>query len=207
MELPYHFSRSRPGALYADYMVSSNLGRTIQSMRQAVWDGQQVVGWLESQGYEQISVMGFSFGTWVAALVASFDIRVTKLSLFLAGGNFADFVWSGRATQAIKRSIESEIDQNMLRRIWSCLDLELQAERLSRNSLRTHVILAKRDKVIIPAVSESFVSKLGMAQPRLAVIRMNCGHYSLALPQYGLRAAMSLRRFLGEAEPSHGTAI
>ena len=36
LALPYHFERSRPRSLYADYMLSPNLGRTIQSVRQAV---------------------------------------------------------------------------------------------------------------------------------------------------------------------------
>ena len=45
--MPYHFERSRPGSLYADYMLSSNLGRTIQSVRQAVWDGRLLIRWLK----------------------------------------------------------------------------------------------------------------------------------------------------------------
>ncbi|NEK55043.1 dienelactone hydrolase-related enzyme, partial [Rhizobium leguminosarum] len=31
--MPYHFERSRPGSLYAEDMLSSDLGRTIQSLR------------------------------------------------------------------------------------------------------------------------------------------------------------------------------
>ena len=37
--LPYHLERRRSGSAYADYMLSANLGLTIQSIRQAVWDG------------------------------------------------------------------------------------------------------------------------------------------------------------------------
>ncbi|HCO24248.1 MAG TPA: dienelactone hydrolase-related enzyme, partial [Gimesia maris] len=56
MALPYHFERSRPGADYADYMLSPNLGRTMQSMRQAVWDGRKLIRWLREQGFKEISV-------------------------------------------------------------------------------------------------------------------------------------------------------
>lgn len=31
--MPYHFERSRPGSLHADYMLSANLGRTIEAVR------------------------------------------------------------------------------------------------------------------------------------------------------------------------------
>jgi len=34
--MPYHFERSRPGSLHADYMLSANLDRTMQAVRQAV---------------------------------------------------------------------------------------------------------------------------------------------------------------------------
>ncbi|TJW45304.1 MAG: dienelactone hydrolase-related enzyme, partial [Mesorhizobium sp.] len=36
--MPYHLERSRPSSVHADYMLSPNLGRTIQSVRQAVLD-------------------------------------------------------------------------------------------------------------------------------------------------------------------------
>lgn len=64
--MPYHFERSRLGSYYADYMLSANLGRTIQSLRQAVWDGQKLIRWLKSEGYREISVLGLSLGSWVA---------------------------------------------------------------------------------------------------------------------------------------------
>lgn len=41
--MPYHFERSRPGSAHADYMLSPNLGRTIQSVRQAVLDGRKLI--------------------------------------------------------------------------------------------------------------------------------------------------------------------
>ncbi|MDE3027611.1 MAG: hypothetical protein KGH84_04370 [Paracoccaceae bacterium] len=43
MALPYHFERSRSGAAHADYMLSPNLGRTIQAVRQAVLDGRKLI--------------------------------------------------------------------------------------------------------------------------------------------------------------------
>ncbi len=75
--LPYHFERSRPGAVYADYMLSPNLGRTVQSVRQAVWDGRKLIRWLKGQGYKEISVLGMSLGSWVAGLIAAHDKTVS----------------------------------------------------------------------------------------------------------------------------------
>ncbi|RUX13918.1 dienelactone hydrolase-related enzyme, partial [Mesorhizobium sp. M2A.F.Ca.ET.042.01.1.1] len=84
--MPYHFERSRPGSLHADYMLSANLGRTIQSIRQGVLDGRKLIRWLRAEGYREISVLGMSLGSWVAALIAARDQAVSKASLFLTAG-------------------------------------------------------------------------------------------------------------------------
>lgn len=69
--MPYHFQRSRPGSSHADYMLSANLGRTIQSVRQAVLDGRKLIRWLKREGYRDISVLGMSLPARSGAAVMS----------------------------------------------------------------------------------------------------------------------------------------
>jgi dienelactone hydrolase len=194
--MPYHFERSRPGSVYADYMLSPNLGRTIQSMRQAVWDGRKLIRWLKSQGYREISVLGMSLGSWVAGLIAAHDLAVSKASLFLTAGSLADMVWTGRATRSIRDSLEPMIGLTDLRRVWGPLNMENYAHRLARADLDLHVVLAKRDKVVLPELSDRFVQRLKDAGAKPNILRLNCGHYSLAKPPYILLAGLSLKRFL-----------
>lgn len=200
--MPYHFERRRPGSLHADYMLSANLGRTIQSVRQAVLDGRKLMRWLKREGYQDISVLGMSLGSWVAGLVAAHDPAVSKASLFLTAGSLADMVWRGRATRAIRDSLEPEIDLADLRRAWGPLNLENCAHRLARPDLVLHVMLAKRDKVVLPMLSARFMEKLKEAGARPNVFHLNCGHYSLALPPYNLLAGLSLKRFVLAAAKS-----
>lgn len=202
--MPYHFQRNRPGSSHADYMLSANLGRTIQSVRQAVLDGRKVIRWLKLEGYRDISVLGMSLGSWVAGLIAAHDPAVSKASLFLTAGSLADMVWTGRATRAIRDSLEPEIDLAVLRRAWGPLNLENYAYRLARPGLALHVVLAERDKVVLPELSANFVQKLNDAGARPDVLELNCGHYSLSLPPYVLLAGLSLRRFLSRADRSTG---
>ncbi|TJV78665.1 MAG: dienelactone hydrolase-related enzyme, partial [Mesorhizobium sp.] len=194
--MPYHFERSRPGSLYADYMLSPNLGRTIQSVRQAVWDGRKLIRWLKSEGYREISVLGMSLGSWVAGLIAAHDSAVSKASLFLTAGSLADMVWTGRATRSIRDSLEPEIELTDLRRAWSPLNLENYAHSLARPDLDLQVVLAKRDKVVLPELSERFMQRLKDAGARPNILELNCGHYSLAMPPYILLAGLSLKRLL-----------
>ncbi|MFU0507297.1 RcgR family putative quorum lactone hydrolase [Pseudaminobacter sp. NGMCC 1.201702] len=194
--MPYHFERSRPGSLHADYMLSANLGRTIQSVRQAVLDGRKLIRWLKREGYRNISVLGMSLGSWAAGLIAAHDPAVSKASLFLSAGSLADMVWTGRATRAIRDSLEPEIELTDLRRAWGPLNLENYAHRLARPDLALHVVLAKRDKVVLPELSARFMEKLKDTGARPNVLELNCGHYSLAMPPYILLAGLSLKRFL-----------
>lgn len=197
--MPYHFERSRPGSVRADYMLSANLGRTIQSVRQAVWDGRKLVRWLKSEGYREISVLGMSLGSWVAAIIAAHDRAVTKASLFLTAGSLADMVWTGRATRLIRESLEPEIELTDLRRAWGPLNIENYAHRLARPGLDLHVVLAKRDHVVLSELSERFMQRLEDAGAGPTILKLNCGHYSLGLPPYILLAGFSLRRFLSRA--------
>ncbi|WP_394889802.1 RcgR family putative quorum lactone hydrolase [Mesorhizobium sp. AaZ16] len=194
--MPYHFERSRPGSVHADYMLSPNLGRTIQSVRQAVLDGRKLIRWLKSEGYREISVLGMSLGSWVAAIVAAHDLAVSKASLFLTAGSLADMVWTGRATRSIRDSLEPEIELTDLRRAWGPLNLENYAHSLARPDLDLHVVLAKRDKVVLPELSERFMRRLKDAGARPNILELNCGHYSLAMPPYILLAGLSLKRLL-----------
>ena len=194
--MPYHFERSRPGAVHADYMLSPNLGRTIQSVRQAVWDGRKLIGWLKAEGYREISVLGMSLGSWVAGLIAAHEAAVSKASLFLSAGSLADMVWTGRATRTIRESLEPDIKLTELRRAWAPLNLENYAQNLARPDLSLHVVLAKRDKVVLPELSQRFMQRLNDPGAQPNILELNCGHYSLGMPPYILLAGLSLKRFL-----------
>jgi len=198
--MPYHFERSRPGSTHADYMLSPNLGRTIQSVRQGVLDGRKLIRWLKSEGYGEISVLGMSLGSWVAGLIAAHDPAVSKASLFLTAGSLADMIWTGRATRSIRNSLAPHLELPDLRRAWAPLDLKNYAHRLARPGLALHVVLAKRDKVVLPELSERFMQKLITAGARPDILRLSCGHYSLAMPPYILLAGWSLKRFLSCAD-------
>ncbi len=194
--MPYHFQRSRPGSAHADYMLSSNIGRTVQSVRQAVLDGRKLIRWLESEGYGDIAVLGMSLGSWVAGLVAAHDKTVSKASLFLTAGSLADMVWTGRATLAIRQSLEGNVDLTDLRRAWGPINLENHAAKLARADLDLQMVLGKRDKVVIPDLSRRFISSLSAAGANPDVLELNCGHYSLALPPHILFAGLRLNRLL-----------
>ncbi len=199
--MPYHLERARPGSHLADAMLSPNLGRTLQSVRQAVVDGRQLIRILQRMGYRHVSVFGISLGSWVAALVAAHDPLVRKASLFLSAGSLADMVWTGGATRHIRASLDGKMGIADLRRAWSPLSLANHAARLSRPDLGVQLVLAKRDRVVLPALSEEFICQLRAAGASPCVKWLNCGHYSLSLPHYAISAGLDAARFLNGKMP------
>jgi hypothetical protein len=63
LSLPYHDVRMPPELTRADYIVSSNIVRTLQVCRQAVVDARRAVAWLQMQGFERIGILGTSLGS------------------------------------------------------------------------------------------------------------------------------------------------
>ncbi|WP_188717099.1 alpha/beta hydrolase family protein [Paracoccus acridae] len=194
--LPYHLERKRPGSSHADYMLSANLGRTIRSVRQGVLDGRKLIRWLRAEGYKEISVLGISLGSWVAGLIAAHDPTVRKAALFLTAGSLADMVWTGRATQSIRASLEPAIKLPDLNRAWGPVNLENYTDRLARPELDILVVLALRDKVVLPELSKRFVDRLNDAGAKLDLLEANCGHYSLSIPPYVIQSGRRLRALL-----------
>ena len=207
MAMPYHLERSRPGSSHADFMLSPNLGRTLQSVRQAVVDGRHLVGILQHAGYTSVSVLGISLGSWVAGLVAAHDPAIRRASLFLSAGSLADMVWTGGATQHIRASLEGKMELSELRRAWAPLSLGNHAARLARPGLDVQLVLAKRDRVVLPALSEEFVQQMKGRGASTYVKRLNCGHYSLALPPYAVSAGISAGRFFRGKLPGQNREV
>ncbi len=53
MSMPYHDIRRPAGLTRADYAVSANIGRTIDSVRQGIVDIRSCLDWLQQRGYTQ----------------------------------------------------------------------------------------------------------------------------------------------------------
>jgi pimeloyl-ACP methyl ester carboxylesterase len=200
MALPYHLERRRPSSRHADYMLSPNLGRTIQSVRQAVLDGRKLIRALKKEGYTDVSVLGMSLGAWIAGLIAAHDPAVRRAALLLSAGSFADMVWTGRATRHIRASFDAEVGLADLRRAWAPLNLESYADKLARTDLDRQFVFATRDTVVLPELSRQLVAKLKTAGVAPGILELNCGHYSLSLPPYIIRAGFSVLRLLSGGE-------
>jgi dienelactone hydrolase len=118
LSLPYHDERRPPELVRADYIVSSNVGRTLQVNRQAVLDAKRSLDWLASQGYERLGIVGTSLGSCLSMLTMAHDPRVAVGIFNHVSPYFADVVWRGISTRHVREGLEHDIAIDDLRACW-----------------------------------------------------------------------------------------
>jgi hypothetical protein len=118
LSLPYHDDRMPPELRRADYIVSSNVGRTAQVCRQAVKDARQAIAWLHAQGYESIGILGTSLGSCLSMLTTAHEPLVRAAALNHISPYFADVVWDGLSTRHVRETLEGNVTLDELRRMW-----------------------------------------------------------------------------------------
>src|SRR4051794_15908530 len=102
LSLPYHDWRMPPELTRADYIVSANVGRTLEVCRQAVLDARRAIWWLRDQGYERIGILGTSLGSCLSMLTAAHEPLVNAQALNHISPHLADVVWRGLSTRHVR---------------------------------------------------------------------------------------------------------
>jgi dienelactone hydrolase len=179
LTLPYHEERRPAGMERADYMVSSNVGRTLQSLRQAVVDTRAAVAWLDSQGYERIGATGTSIGSCTAFLAFVHDERIDAGVFNHVSGYVADVVWRGISTRHVRAGIEGALSLEDLREAWLPISPMSYTSRLKRLRRRPMRFIAARYDLTFPAdLSREVISSVRATGVPVDVTWLPCGHYT-----------------------------
>jgi hypothetical protein len=136
LTLPYHEERMPPESNRADYLVAPNVGRTLQSLRQAVVDTRSAVRWLKQQGYEKIGIVGTSIGSCVGFFAFVHDMDIDAAVFNHVSGYPADVVWHGLSTYHVKQSLGGNLTLDELREYWLPISPMAYIDRLAKLSPR-----------------------------------------------------------------------
>jgi len=194
LSLPYH-DRRMPAALQrADYIVSSNVGRTLQVCRQAVVDARRAIAWLAGQGYERIGILGTSLGSCLSMLTTAHEPLVRAEALNHVSQFFADPVWEGLSTAHVRAGFEGHITLDELRRCWMPISPQAYIERV--RGRRTLLLYARYDLTFPVHLSRNLVNEFNRRgiPHRLAVLP--CGHYTSGVAPFKYLDAYHLTSFL-----------
>ncbi|HYN85535.1 MAG TPA: alpha/beta hydrolase family protein [Pyrinomonadaceae bacterium] len=180
LTLPYHEER-RPAELErADYLVSSNVGRTLQSVRQAVLDARAAARWLKSEGYERLGIVGTSIGSCVAFLALTHDASINVGVFNHVSGYVADVVWRGISTRHVREGFGDALTLEELRRHWLPISPLAFAARLLDDSppRPLRFIAARHDLTFPPDLSREMIDEMRRLGVAVDAAWLPCGHYT-----------------------------
>jgi dienelactone hydrolase len=176
---PYHDIR-RPAELErSDYAVSSNIGRTTASCRQAVVDIRSCIDWLETQGYTQFGVLGTSLGSCYAFIAAAHDPRLRICAFNHASTWFGDVVWEGQSTRHVRAALEeSGLTQDQVRQMFLGISPMSYMKRFATTPKRVLVVHATYDLTFPLHLSQEVLQKFQQLNIDFVSKVLPCGHYT-----------------------------
>ena len=194
LSLPYHDARMPPELTRADYIVSSNIARTLQVCRQAVLDSRRAVGWLASQGFERIGILGTSLGSCLAMLTTAHEPLIRAQALNHVSPRFADVVWRGLSTQHVKQGLDGRIDLERLRSLWRPISPSSYLDRVRH--ARTLLVYARYDLTFPVDLSRELIGEFQRMDLPHETAVLPCGHYSTGTAPFKYLDGYLLTRFL-----------
>jgi len=199
LSMPYHDIRRPAEIARADYAVSANIARTLDACRQGVIDARCCFDWLEEQGYNRFGIVGTSLGSCYSFLAAAHDPRIRVAAFNHASTYVADVVWHGQSTRHIREGLESQIDLNRLRQLWSAVSPISYFTQFARWPKKSLVVYAKYDLTFLPELSEQTVEEFQRHGLNHKVVVLPCGHYTTGETPYKYMDGWQLASFLRTA--------
>ena len=197
LSLPYHHQRMPDELHRADYIVSSNVARTVQVCRQAVLDARRAIAWLASEGYERIGILGTSLGSCLALLTTAHEPLIRAEALNHISPYFADVVWRGLSTEHVRAGLDGHVDLESLRALWKPISPRWYLDRL--RDRQTLLVYAKYDLTFPVDLSEDLVREFGEKNIPHEVAILPCGHYSTGKAPFKYVDGWILSQFLRKA--------
>jgi hypothetical protein len=181
LTLPYHDQRRPPEIERADHLVSTNVGRTIQSMRQAVLDTRAAVGWLKARGYERIGILGTSVGSCIAFLAFAHEPALDAGAFNHVSGYVADVTWRGLSTNHVRAGFADHVTLEELRDYWSPISPLPFMQRVASMARRPIRFIAARYDLTFPLdLTQDAIAEARRLKLPLDVVWLPCGHYTTA---------------------------
>jgi Alpha/beta hydrolase domain containing 18 len=196
LSLPYHDRRMPPELSRADYIVSSNVVRTLEVCRQAVLDARRAVQWLAREGYERIGILGTSLGSCLAMLTACHEPLIRAQALNHISPYFADVVWRGLSTRHVRAALNGHIALDELRQLWMPISPEHYLDKLRGTDKKTLLVYARYDLTFPVDLSRHLVDGFRANGVPFQLAVLPCGHYSTGSAPFKYMDGAVLTRFL-----------
>jgi hypothetical protein len=194
LSLPYHDARRPTEIERAEYIVSSNVGRTLAANRQAVLDARRAVDWLAGEGFERIGICGTSLGSCLSMLTMAHDPRIRAGAFNHVSPYFADVVWRGLSTSHVRAGLDGHVTLEQLREYWLPISPWPFIDRVRGRELL--MVYALYDLTFPVDLSRSFIEEFRRRGIPHRTAVLPCGHYTTGRTPFKFLDGYYLTRFL-----------
>jgi dienelactone hydrolase len=160
-------------------MLSMNIPRTLDAVRQTVLDLRRATAWLASRPEidgAKLGILGTSLGSFLAALTAESEPRLSKVALLFGGGGFVEgYSDHPRAKPFLQMFETVGVSRDMLKAVIAKADPLTHAENLKGRDVL--LVAAKRDDVVPPKMAKAMWEAAG--KPK--IVWFDTTHYGAAL--------------------------
>jgi len=101
-DLPYHYHRCPADTVSGEIALTSNLIRTVETIRQGVMDLRLVTLGLREAGAPEVGCWATSFGGWMSALLAIVEPALSTLWLVEPIADVEHAIWQSPATRTLR---------------------------------------------------------------------------------------------------------
>ena len=143
------------------------------------WTAGGATAWLEARpeiNPKQLGIVGTSLGSFLAALTAEMEPKLTKAALLLGGGGFVDAYYDNpRAKPYVQVFEKIGGSKKLMKDVLAPVDPLTHADKLKGRSVL--MVAAKRDDVVPPTMATALWEAAG--KPK--IVWFDTTHYGAAL--------------------------
>ncbi len=177
VQMAYYGPRRPPGSKLR--LLSPNIPRTMEAIRQTVLDVRRATAWLEARpeiDAKRLGLHGTSLGSMIGALAAEMEPKLQRVSIALGGGGLVDAYYDDPRAAPYRKFWEAlgGTKEQVIRALAPIDPITCAANLKDRKVL---MIAGKRDNIVPPKATEALWKAAG--EPK--IIWYDCTHYSAAL--------------------------
>jgi len=159
-------------------LLSTNVLRTMDAVRQTVLDCRRATAWLESRPEidpKKLGIVGTSLGSFLAAITAEMEPKLNKIALLYGGGGFADGYYDNPKAKILVEQFERlGGSKDLVKAIIAPVDPITCAANLKGRDVL--FVAAKRDDIVPPEMARALWKASG--EPK--IVWFDTTHYGAA---------------------------
>ncbi len=173
--LPHYNERRAPGSKIK--LVSPDLVRTMDGIRQGVLDCRCAAAWLAARpevDADNLGMVGTSLGSFLTALTSANEPRIKNVCMVLGGGGLVDAYYDHPKAKPVTEWVDRVGGKNLVKKLIAPVDPITYAAQLKEKNL---LMIAARDDEIVPPRA---ASQLWEATGKQRIVWLDAGHVGAA---------------------------